>query len=136
MLEMLDPETTAIITGAAGNLVAYMLNGQVDAVRSWVGRIFRGGSEEDQATSLRIVEEDLTSLTQRAVSEVEVRARWGALLAAYLAEHPEIRADLEGMAKSTFMTTETMNVGEQHNYGSGSFIGRDNYGEIATTGES
>jgi hypothetical protein len=41
---MLDPATTAIITGAAGNVVAYMLNGRADALRTWMARIFRTGT--------------------------------------------------------------------------------------------
>ncbi|MEU6036945.1 hypothetical protein ABZ801_16210 [Actinomadura sp. NPDC047616] len=121
----------AIITGAAANLVAYMLNGQVDAVRSWVGRIFRAGSEEEQSTSLRTVEDDTVALARGTVSEADVKARWGLLLAAYLAEHPEIQADIEAVANSTPTATETTNIGQQHNHGSGTFIGRDNYGGIA-----
>ncbi|GLX02184.1 hypothetical protein Misp02_62700 [Microtetraspora sp. NBRC 16547] len=133
---MLDPATMAIITGAAGNLVAYMLNGQVDAARARIKRIFRGGTEEEQSTSLRAAEDDSLALARRATSEADVRARWGVHLAAYLAEHPEIRADLEAIAQSAPTATETMNVGEQHNHGSGTFIGRDNYGGITTPGES
>jgi hypothetical protein len=132
---MLDPETTAIITGAAGNLVAYMLNGQVDAVRSWVGRIFRGGSKQEQATSLRAVDNDSNALARRAASEAEVKARWSVLLAGYLGEHPEIRSDIEAIAKSAPTATGTMNVGQQHNHSSGTFIGRDNYGDITTPEE-
>lgn len=133
---MLDPATTAIITGAAANLVAYMLSGQVDAVRSRVGRIFRGGSEEEQSASLRAVEDDTRALARRVVSEDDVRARWSVLLAAYLAENPEVRADIEAIANSMPTATETMNIGEQNNHGAGTFIGRDNYGDIAAPGES
>jgi hypothetical protein len=132
---MLDPEMTAIITGAAGNLAAYMLNGQVDAVRSWVRRIFRRG-DEDQSTALRVVEDDAIALAQGTASEVDVRARWGVLLTAYLAEHPEILAEIEAIANPAPTVAETTNIGQQHNYGSGTFIGRDNYGDIEAPGES
>ncbi|MET8864034.1 hypothetical protein ABZW11_13865 [Nonomuraea sp. NPDC004580] len=126
----------AIITGAAGNLVAYMLNGQVDAVRSRIKRIFRGGTEEERSRSLRAAEEDSAALARRAASETDVRARWGVHLAAYLAEHPEVLPDLEDIAQSAPTAVEGMIVGEQHNHGSGTFIGRDNYGGITTPRES
>lgn len=132
---MLDPTTTAIVTGAAANLVAYMLSGQVDTVRTWIGRIFQGGSEEEQAASLLAVEDDTRALAQGVASEGDVRARWSALLATYLAEHPEIQRDIEEIAKSTPTKIGAMNVGEQHNHGSGTFIGRDNYGDITAPGK-
>jgi hypothetical protein len=40
-----------VITGAAGNIVAYMLNGEVDTLRAWAKRIFSPGSGSEEATS-------------------------------------------------------------------------------------
>src|SRR6266540_5386790 len=125
---MLDPTTTAIVTGAAGNVVAYMLNGPVDALRTWIARTFRGGPEE-RRSMLHALEEDVTALTYRSRSEKEVKGRWTDLLASYLAAHPEAREDVEALA---LMSTapRVMNIGAQHNHGSGTFIGGDNYGDI------
>lgn len=122
---MLDPDAMAIITGAAGNLVAHMLNGQVDAARSWITRIFRDGNQNDREKAVRAIEEDARALARTAISEVEARARWSAILATHSAEHPESIAEIRSVAE-----TSAMNIGQQHNYGSGTFIGRDNYGSI------
>lgn len=132
---MLDPEATAIITGAAGNLVAYMLTGQIDAARSRVRRIFQGGSEEEKNTSLRTVEDDSNALAHGTTSESDVRSRWSSLLTAYLAEHPETITDIEAVATSPTAANDKTSIGEQHNHGSGIFIGRDNHGDISRPGD-
>lgn len=126
---MLDPETTAVVTGAAGNIVAYMLSGRVDALRAWIGRIFKAGSPAEQSLHLRTVEDDSSALARHLASEADIKTRWGVFLASYLAEHPEVRADIEELAASRSALTGTMNVSEQRNY-SGTFVGRDNYGDI------
>ena len=46
---VLDEVATAIATGAAGNIIAYMLNGRVDALRLQVSRIFRHGTEQERS---------------------------------------------------------------------------------------
>lgn len=133
---MLDAETTAILTGAAGNIVAYMLSGRADALRSWVGRIFRRASEQQRSEQLRAVDRDIAALASRTTSETDVRARWAVTLATCLAAHPEARAELHALA-STPTGSKSMYVDEQHNHGAGTFIGGDNYGRInaAATGE-
>jgi hypothetical protein len=134
---MLDPATTAIITGAAGNVVAYMLNGRADALRTWMARIFRTGTEEQRFRPFHMLEEDIAALTNQLTSEADVQARWSDLLASHLAAHPEARADIGAMG-STPIAMKTVGIGTQHNHGSGTFIGGDNYGHInsPTTGES
>jgi hypothetical protein len=134
---MLDPATTAIITGAAGNIVAYMLIGQVDALRACVRRIFRRGTEEQRSLPLCALEDDLVALASQAISEADVRARWSTLLGSYLAHHPEAKTDIETLA-STPVVAKTTLIGSQHNHGAGTFIGGDNYGSIssASPGES
>lgn len=128
---MLEPVTTAIITGAAGNVVAYMLTGQVDALRAWVRRMFRRGTEGQRSLTLRALEEDIDNLARQAISEADVTKRWGALLASHLAAHPEARADIEALASAPVVAKTTI-VGSQHNHGAGTFIGGDNYGTIST----
>jgi hypothetical protein len=125
---MFDAETTAILTGAAGNIVAYMLNGRVDALRSWVAHIFRGASEQERADQLRAIEDDMVALAGHEMSEADVKARWAIVLASHLAAHPEARAEIQAL--ETPVTIRPMHVEEQHNHGAGTFIGGDNYGRI------
>lgn len=126
---MLDPATTAVITGAAGNVVAYMLNDQVDALRAWVTRIFHSETEEQRSRRFRMLEEDIAALRRQVTTEADVRARWSGLLGAYLAAYPEARADIDAIS-SMPVSVERANIGAQNNYGSGTFIGGDNYGTI------
>ena len=126
---MLDEVATTIATGAAGNIIAYMLNGRVDALRAQVGRMFRHGTEHERSVALRALEDDTVALTQQGASKADLTGRWTSLLLSYLAVHPEALGDIEAFA-STPVISNTMNVGSQHNYGSGPFIGGDNYGNI------
>ena len=121
---MLDPATTAVITGAAGNVVAYMLNGQVDTLRAWVTRVFRGETEKQRSRRVRMLEDDIAALRRQVRSAADVRARWSDLLYTYLDAHPDARADIDAMA------TTTPIIVNQANNGSGIFIGHDNYGPI------
>jgi hypothetical protein len=130
---MLDEVAIAIATGAAGNIIAYMLNNRVDALRAQVTRMFRHGTEQERAQALRALEDDAAALTQQGASETALTRRWISLLLSYLTAHPEARGDIEGFAAST-VGNKTMNIGSQHNHGSGTFIGGDNYGNINPTG--
>lgn len=76
---MLEPVTTAIITGAAGNVVAYMLTGQVDALRAWVRRMFRRGTEGQRSLTLRALEEDIDNLARQAISGLDPIRRTGSI---------------------------------------------------------
>jgi hypothetical protein len=126
---MLDEVVTAIATGAAGNIIAYMLNGRVDALRAQVARMFRHGTEQERSVILRTLEADAVTLTKQRVSEADLTGRWTSLLLSYLTVHPEAREDIEAFA-STQVINKTMNIASQHNYGSGPFIGGDNYGTM------
>lgn len=131
---MLDEVATAVATGAAGNIIAYMLNGRVDALRARVARIFRHGTEQERSTVLRTLKEDAVALTQQGASKTHVTERWISLLLSYLDAHPEARGDIEALASAPIIN-KTMNIGSQHNHGSGPFIGGDNYGDMTFGGE-
>lgn len=126
---MLDEVATAIATGAASNIIAYMLNGRVDVLRVQIAQIFRHGSEQERARALSALEDDAAALTQPGTSETALAVRWGSLLLSYLTAHPEARGDIEAFASSPVLN-KTMNIGSQQNHGSGTFIGGDNYGDI------
>ena len=126
---MLDELATAVGTGAAGNIIAYMLSGRVDALRAQVTRIFRHGTEHEQAMAMRALDDDAAALAQRGISETAVTERWTSLLLSYLTAHPEARSDMEALASSS-AAGGVQNIGSQHNHGPGTFIGGDNYGSI------
>ena len=126
---MLDEVTTAIATGAAGNIIAYMLNGQVDALRAQIVRIFQHGSEQERSLALHTVEDDVVALTQKKASESDVTGRWTGLLLSYLTAHPEAYGDIKAFASGP-VVNKTTSIGSQHNHGSGPFIGGDNYGDM------
>jgi siroheme synthase (precorrin-2 oxidase/ferrochelatase) len=125
---MLEDVAIAISTGAAGNIVANMLNGQVDALRTQVTRIFRNSTEQERSAALRAVEDDTLALTQQKVSEVELTKQWGNSLLSYLTAHPEAREDIESLASSP-VTRKSVIIGSQTFQAPGAF-GGDNNGTI------
>ena len=131
---MFDEVATAIATGAAGNIIAYMLNGQVDALRGQVARIFRHGTEPERSAVLRMLKDDAVTLTQQEASETDVTGRWTSILLSYLTAHPEAREDIEAFVSAPVIN-KTMNIGSQQNHGSGPFIGGDNYGNMTFKGQ-
>jgi hypothetical protein len=130
---MLDEVATAIATGAAGNVIAYMLNGRVDALRTQAAGMFRHGTPQERATVLRGLDEDAGALKRGEVSEADLTKRWISLLASYLAQHPEARSDIEAFG-SLDVASRMINIGSQNNFGSGFFIGGDNRGSITLKG--
>ncbi|MER8087259.1 hypothetical protein ACIO6T_10840 [Streptomyces sp. NPDC087532] len=54
-------------------------------------------------------------------------------MTAYLAAYPDARTDLEALASAAPPATRTLNIGSQHNHGSGTFIGGDNHGGVTVT---
>ena len=55
---MFEEIAIAVSTGAAGNIVAYMLNDQMDALRAQVTKMFRHGTGQERAAALHAVERD------------------------------------------------------------------------------
>ncbi len=125
---MIEDVAVAISTGAAGNIVAYMLNGRMDALRAQVTKMFRHGTEHERSAVLRTLEDDAVALTQQKKSEADVTAQWSSLLLSYLPDHPEAREEIESFASSP-TSSKTVNIGSQNFYGSASF-GGDNNGTI------
>src|SRR5262249_18398481 len=116
-----------------GNIVAYMLTGRVDALRTWATRVFRNGTEEQQRSSLHALEQDAAALARDGITAAEVKARWGIQLASFLAVHPEAVEEVNALAVAVAapIAIKTIHIGSQSNYGTGPFIAGDNYGPLA-----
>jgi hypothetical protein len=125
---MLDEIAIAISTGAAGNIVAYMLNGRVDALRTQVAKMFRHGTEPERSAALNALEDDAVALSQRKTSAADLTSQWSNTLLSYLAAHPEARGDIESFATSS--ATGMTIIGSQNFYGAGPAFGGDNNGTI------
>ncbi|MBV9024261.1 MAG: hypothetical protein JO362_10830 [Streptomycetaceae bacterium] len=132
---MLDEAAIAVATGAASNVIAYLVQGRADAIRTRISAIFRhaGAGQEDE--SLGALTNDAVALSQRGMNQAEATARWTGLLTAILAAYPSARPDIEALAASTPPTVKTISIGSQHNHGSGTFIGGDNHGSIQPGGQ-
>jgi phage I-like protein len=125
---MLEDVAMAISTGAAGNIVAYMLNGRMDALRAQVTKMFRHGTEQERSAAIRAVENDAIALTRQEMSEADLTRQWSNTLHSYLTAHPEAHEDIASFASSP-TSHKTVNIGSQNFYGSGSF-GGDNNGTL------
>jgi hypothetical protein len=126
---MIEDIAMAVSTGAAANIVAYMLNGQADALRAQVARIFRHGTEQERSAALRTLDRDTDALSEHNVTRADLANQWRDLLLSYLVAHPEARTDIESFAFSPG-ADNTTKVGYQIHIGSGPQIGRDNYGSM------
>jgi hypothetical protein len=124
---MLEDAAMAVSTGAAGNIVAYMLQGRADALRAQVARIFRHGTAEERATALQALERDADALSEHNATRAELINQWSNALLSYLAVHPEAREDIESLAGSQ-TSGDTVKIGAQVHIGIGSQIGRDHIG--------
>ena len=131
---MIEDIAMAVSTGAAGNIVAYMLNGRVDALRAQVTKIFRHGTEQERSAALRTLDRDVDALSEHNVTRADLTNRWRDLLLSYLTAHPEARTDIESLAFSRD-TDNTSHIGYQVHVGSGPQIGRDNYGSMIFGGQ-
>lgn len=126
---MLDDIAIAISTGAAGNMVAYMFNGQIDALRDHVARMFRHGTEQERTTALRTLEDDAVTVAQQAISGADLTRQWSNTLLSYLNAHPEARRDIQSFASSP-VTNRTTSIGSLNHYGSGPQIAGDCHGNM------
>lgn len=126
---MYEEAVMAISTGAASGVLSHLLQGQADVLRTRISAIFnRGGNPADTAAALQVLDEHTTALARYEITGQTVTSTWTELLAAFLDAHPSARPDVEKLA--TAAPTKTVNIGSQHNHGSGAFVGNDHYGDI------
>jgi hypothetical protein len=124
-----DEVTTAIITGAAGNIVAHILSGRAEVLRTWIERLFHGQADDLRSRSLRSLEHDGLALAQGTTTEADVAAQWRLLLSSLLNTRPDLRGEIQAMASAS-AAPSTLVIGSQRNSGSGTFIGGNSYGAI------
>ncbi len=125
---MLDEATMAIATGAAGNVVAYMLSGRVDALRERIVRVFRRAPEEQQEEVRRALDTDATALADRSASQSDVSLRWAMRLAIELHAHPDARPDIAALA--ALEVGDRAQISIHTNTGSGPYVAGNNNGLI------
>ncbi|MFJ6421390.1 hypothetical protein [Streptomyces hydrogenans] len=130
---MLDEAAVAVATGAASNVVAYLLQGRADTLRARLGAVFQRGTAEQRSNALQALEDDSVALARHTVTEAEAAARWTGFLTAFLAAYPDARTDLETLASAAPPDARNVIIGSQHNHGSGTFIGGDNHGGVNVT---
>lgn len=130
---MIDEAAAAVVTGAAGNIVAYMLSGRIDALRELCARVFRHATAQEQAEALHALDQDSAALARGEATQTEIAARWSVVLFSHLAEHPQAREEIGALAGAQG-GFKSVRIGSQHNHGSGTFIGGDNYGGVNSGG--
>ena len=118
----------AIATGAAGNVVAYMLSGRVDAVRERIAHIFRRASEEQQAEVRQALDSDAVALAERSASQSDVSLHWAMRLAIELHAHPDARPDVAALA--ALGVGDRPQISIHTNTGSGPYVAGNNNGLI------
>lgn len=118
----------AIATGAAGNIVAYMMSGRVDALREGIARIFRHAPDEQQADAQRALDTDAVALTEQSEQQPGVSLRWATRLAMELNEHPEVRQDVAALARLNI--ADHLRITFHSNTGSGPYVAGNNNGLI------
>ena len=107
-----------------------MFNGQADAARGWLARVFKTASAPDRAAVIQTLEQNAAAIASHQARESDLHAQWLAILASYLAQHPEAKADVEALAATGAGTAGAQRIGTQVNLGSGTLVGRDNFGDI------
>jgi len=125
---MLDDVVTSVATGAAGNIIAYMMSGELDALRAQITRIFRHGSEQERATALHALQDDAIAVTQQGKTTAEVSAQWTQILASFMDVHPESTREIEKLSYLPIGTGAIV-IGSQQQHGIGPVYGGNHYGD-------
>ena len=127
---MLEDVAMTISTGAAGNIVAYMLNGRVDALRDQVAKIFRHGTEQERSRALQALERDAVALSEHDATRADLTNQWRDLLLSYLTAYPEALEEIESFASSSLNTVGTTKIKSMKHTGTGPQIVGPNFGNM------
>jgi hypothetical protein len=125
---VIEDAAIAISTGAAGNVVAYMLNGRVDALRNHVVRIFRHGSDVERSHALQTLERGAAALVENDATRASLTNQWRDLFLSYLIAHPEAREEIESFA--SLNAAGTTKIKSMKHTGTGPQIVGPNFGDM------
>jgi hypothetical protein len=125
---MIEDAAIAISTGAAGNIVAYILNGRVDELRNHVIRIFRHGSDVERSHALQALGGDAVAGVENDATRVSLTNQWRNLLLSHLIAHPEAREEIESFA--SLNAAGTMKIKSMKHTGTGPQIVGPNFGNM------
>ncbi|MFI7351508.1 hypothetical protein ACIBSR_35265 [Streptomyces sp. NPDC049936] len=123
---MYDAELMAVATGAAGTLVAAIAASGAEKMRLKVAHFFRKANLDQRRAAAQAVDDTAAQLTS-PTSEAQALAAtaWAQLIAQYLAEHREAMSEVDELAVHNMPPSKVWN---QHNTGTGTFIGGDVHG--------
>ncbi|WP_328544104.1 hypothetical protein [Streptomyces europaeiscabiei] len=125
---MYDAELMAVATGAAGTLVAAIATSGAEVMRLKVAHFFRLATPDQQRVAAQAVDDTAAQLTSPSLEAQALAATaWAQLIARYLAEHRGAMNEVDELAVSSSRVSKVWN---QHNTGTGTFIGGDVQGGV------
>ncbi|MGW2342727.1 hypothetical protein [Streptomyces sp. NPDC001661] len=126
---MYEAELVAVATGAAGTLVAAIATSGAQATKAQVMRFFRHGTPGQQRAAIQEIDDTTARLGSSATDAhgQSVRA-WAELITQYVIEHREAVDEIGELTEAG--ERGTVRVWNQHNTGSGTFIGGDVHGGL------
>ena len=123
---MYDAELMAVATGAAGTLVAAIAASGAEKMRLRVAHFFRRANLDQQRAAAQAVDDTAAQLTAPTPEAQALAATaWAQLIAQYLAEHRDAMSEVDDLAVHNSTASKVWN---QHNTGTGTFIGGDVHG--------
>jgi hypothetical protein len=125
---MYDADLMAVATGAAGTLAAAIATWGAERMRAKVAHFFRRGTPDQQRMAARAVDDTAAQLDSRS-PEAQALAviAWTRLISQHLTEHSDAIHEVDELAVPTPLALKVWN---QHNTGTGTFIGGEVYGGV------
>lgn len=125
---MYETELMAVATGAAGTLVAAIATSGAEKMRVKVAHFFRRATPDQLRAATQAVDDTAAQLASPAADTQAIATNaWAELIAQYLAEHRGAMSEVDELALPTPPASKVWN---QHNTGTGTFIGGDVHGGV------
>lgn len=123
---MYDADLMAVATGAAGTLVAAIATSGAEKMRLKVAHFFRGATPDQQRAAAQAVDDTAAQLTSPSPEALALaRTAWAQIIAQYIAEHRDAMSEVDELTVPASLASMVWN---QHNTGTGTFIGGDVHG--------
>ncbi|WP_217554049.1 hypothetical protein [Streptomyces sp. GbtcB6] len=123
---MYDAELMAVATGAAGTLVAAIATSGAEQIRQKVAHFFRRATPDQQRAAAQAVDDTAAALASPSPEARALAATaWTQLIARYIDEHRDSMNEVGELAVAAPPASKVWN---QHNTGTGTFIGGDVHG--------